>query len=150
MTGSRGPRSKPGAIHRGSQRATTRLERTEFDIPELGEGFSEKTERWWADWLASPQTRFFVGTDWQTLLRLAPLVDAYYSEPTPALHSEIRQTESKLGATAGDRERLGWKVAESEPPPEAPPEPRPDPRLTYVEDEARRARQAEHLLGAKS
>jgi hypothetical protein len=106
-------------------------------VPELASSFPSivflpQTVAWWAAWVESPQAAFFAGTDWQTLLRLAPLVDAFFTAPAAQLASEIRQTEAKLGATASDRDRLGWRI---EPPaPEGEPAPtrgsrsRPDPR----------------------
>lgn len=102
------------------------------DVPGLVGDYTPQTVAWWEAWLDSPQKDFFAATDWQTLLRLAPLVDAYHRKPAANLAAEIRQTEAKLGGTVSDRDRLGWKIL---PPPDKPPDDgargsrsRPDPR----------------------
>lgn len=77
------------------------------------------TATWWETWRQSEQAQHFTPTDWQRLLFLVPLVDAYWREPSKDLLGEIRLNESKLGATPEDRLRLRWKI---EPP--APPAPR--------------------------
>jgi hypothetical protein len=83
--------------------------------PDLVGEYDMQTIAWWDAWVSSPQSEHFAATDWQTLLRLAPLMKMYFEKPTPQLAAEIRQTEAKLGATAADRDRLGWKIS---PPPE--------------------------------
>jgi hypothetical protein len=61
---------------------------------------------------------------------LAPLVDAYFKEPTRNLFAEIRLNEAKLGATPEDRLRLSWRLdASPDDAPAAAPKRRPDPRL---------------------
>ena len=77
--------------------------------------YSERTLVWYATWCSAPQASQFGPTDWQRLHMLAPLVEAYFANPTKDLMAEIRQNESKLGATAEDRQRLRWKF-------EAPPD----------------------------
>jgi hypothetical protein len=102
------------------------------EVPKLTGDYLQQTWDWWDTWVDSPQATFLAATDWQTLLRLVPIVDMFFTAPTAQLASEIRQTEAKLGATASDRDRLGWRI---EPPaPESAPESargsrsRPDPR----------------------
>jgi hypothetical protein len=95
------------------------------------ERYSADTLEWYAVWCRSPQASRFTPTDWQRLHLLAPLVDAYVTEPKQSLMAEIRLNESLLGATEADRLRLRWDVetpggAESAPAP--------------VDDAARRAR----------
>lgn len=73
------------------------------------------TRAWWDTWRASPQAAQFSGTDWQRLLMLAPLVDAYLRVPTVKGHTEIRLAESLFGATVVDRMRLRWELERPEP-----------------------------------
>lgn len=133
--GARGPKPKEGSVtrHRPKQRSRT-LAGAPVEIPKLTGEHHPNTFAWWDSWVDSPQAVFLAATDWQTLLRLVPLQDIFWEKPTAQLAAEIRQTEAKLGATASDRDRLGWKT---DPPPPAP-EPgaaepqgsrsRPDPR----------------------
>lgn len=74
------------------------------------------TRTWWRTWVESEQSQHFTATDWQRLLMLVPLVDAYWREPSKDLLGEIRLNESKLGATAEDRMRLRWKLEAGEEP----------------------------------
>lgn len=74
------------------------------------EGYSARTLAWYETWATSPQASQFVATDWQRLHMLAPLVEAYFRNPTKDLMAEIRQNESKLGATSEDRQRLRMKI----------------------------------------
>lgn len=41
---------------------------------------------------------------------LAPLVEAYWSDPKPAILAEIRLNEERLGATVRDRQALRMQV----------------------------------------
>ena len=68
------------------------------------------TRAWWETWLGSPQRDRFTSTDWQRLLMLARVVDAYHRTGDPKLLSEVRLNEEKLGATARDRNNLGWDL----------------------------------------
>ena len=133
MSGERGPLSKPGAVRRNKGKQKTALAGTTTSAPDLVGDYSAATALWYEAWTLSPQAEHFAATDWQRLLMIAPLIEAYYARPTPQLMAEIRQNEAKLGATAADRERLGWKL-------DAPPEKgatskpagsraKPDPRL---------------------
>lgn len=130
--GARGPVPKATSVtrHQSKQRRRN-LEAATPTVPELPDGYSDETRAWWESWLASPQTSFFAATDWQTLLRCAKLVDLFNAKPTAQLAAEIRQIESKLGGTAADRDRLGWKIdppAEDAQPAPAGARSRPDPR----------------------
>lgn len=78
-------------------------------LPNAGT-FSAETRAWYATWRKSPQASMFAATDWQTLHRLAYLVDEFFREPNVAKHSEIRNTEAKLGATVQDRQTLRWRI----------------------------------------
>ena len=115
--GARGPKPSPNSVTRHKPKQRPReLTADRPDVPDLASAFEitflPQTHAWWQAWVDSPQAAFFAATDWQTLLRLAPLVDAYWVKPSPQIAAEIRQTEAKLGATAADRDRLGWKIEE--------------------------------------
>lgn len=83
--------------------------------------YGPQTVAWYETWRASPQAAVFVPTDWQRLIMLAPLVDAYYLEPSTKLLAEIRLNEGLLGATHADRLRARIKVEQPKPAPSAPP-----------------------------
>lgn len=83
--------------------------------------YGPQTIAWYETWRRAPQAAAFVGTDWQRLHMLAPLVDAYYLEPSSKLLAEIRLNEGLLGATHVDRLRGRIKIAQSKPQPSAPP-----------------------------
>jgi len=84
--------------------------------PELPAGrvYDDRTVTWYETWRTSPQASVFLATDWQRLHMLAELVEQYWAEPRKEALSEIRLNEASLGATAADRARLRWSVAESE------------------------------------
>jgi hypothetical protein len=71
------------------------------------------TRAWYTTWSRSPQASQFTTTDWLRLHMLAELVDAYFREPSARVLAEIRLNEAKLGATAEDRLRLRWRMAEN-------------------------------------
>ena len=77
--------------------------------PEADEDWSPLVRDWWETWRRSPQAQTFVGTDWQRLRMLAPLVESYLTGDLKAM-SEIRLNESLLGATHADRLRNRVKV----------------------------------------
>ena len=87
-----------------------------------GGAWQPETKAWWDEWRDSPQATRFVGTDWQLLRRLAPLVDAYWVDvkagamsAAKELLAEIRLQESKVGAAADDRARLKWDLVANDP-----------------------------------
>lgn len=82
------------------------------DLP--GNAYDARTMSWYETWRTSPQATVFVATDWQRLHMLAELVQQYWEEPRKELLSEIRLNEAALGATAADRIRLRWTVAQAE------------------------------------
>lgn len=95
---------------------------TEFEdkppssAPELpyADEYTARTRRWYAAWCAAPQAQLFLISDWSRLHMLAPLVDDYFREPAPGKLAEIRNNESKLGATPEDRLRLRWRMVQNE------------------------------------
>lgn len=110
----RGPTPKENPQRRNDGPARS-LGDAPADVPPLVGDYSEQTLDWYETWATSPQASQFTGTDWQRLRMLAPLVEAYFTNPTKDLMAEIRQNESKLGATAEDRQRLRWKVEQPSP-----------------------------------
>ncbi|MCG6499451.1 hypothetical protein [Kitasatospora sp. A2-31] len=81
-----------------------------------GHDYDSRTLEWYETWRSSPQASLFLATDWQRLHMLAQLVELYWTEPKKELLSEIRLNEAALGATAADRARLRWTVAEPDEP----------------------------------
>lgn len=81
--------------------------------------YTPRTVDWYETWRRAPQAAAFVGTDWQRLQMLAPLVDEYFLEPSTKLLAEIRLNESLLGATHVDRMRGRIKVEPAKPQPAA-------------------------------
>lgn len=79
------------------------------ELPGAGE-YGPRTVDWYETWRRAPQAGAFTGTDWQRLAMLAPIVDAYWAEPSTKLLAEIRLNESLLGATHVDRMRARIKV----------------------------------------
>jgi hypothetical protein len=75
------------------------------------------TRSWWGVWVASEQAAHFTMTSWQRLTMLVPLVDQYWREPSRSTLAEIRQNESKLGATPEDLMRLRWRIEKPPAPP---------------------------------
>jgi hypothetical protein len=92
--------------------------------PPLVGSYLYQTIAWYQTWAESDNASQFSALDWQRLQMLAPLVDLYFANPTKDLMAEIRQNESKLGATAEDRQRLRWKPKAPEKPED---EKRPSP-----------------------
>jgi hypothetical protein len=123
--GSRGPIAKD---HRSRERdevpTTVVTSKGQPTPPKLPKGHRVETVAWFETWANSEQAAEFAATDWQRLLMLAPLVDAYFTKPDRFLMGEIRATESKLGATVEDRKRLRLKI-------EPPPTPAPPKKSRY-------------------
>ncbi|AZU97377.1 terminase small subunit [Thermobifida phage P318] len=110
----RGPRPKPNARRTNNKSLEiTVSESSEVDAPKLFKRakYSVATQRWWDNWASSPQAAVFLPTDWERLQMLAPLVEAYWQDPKPALLAEIRLNEERLGATVRDRQSLRMTVA---------------------------------------
>lgn len=70
----------------------------------------DQVQIWWQSWREAPQAQAFLGTDWQRLTMLAPMVASYIAQPHHMKLAEIRQNESLLGATHVDRLRARIKV----------------------------------------
>lgn len=78
--------------------------------PELIGSYEPETIEWYMTWRTSPQAQLFEDTDWQRLLMLAKIVDAYMKRPSAAALGEIRMSEERLGATVVDRMRARIKI----------------------------------------
>lgn len=87
--------------------------------PELPGKYGPETVAWYDNWRRSAQAQLFISTDWQRLIMLAPLVDAYYRVPSTAMLGEIRLNEERLGATYVDRMRAKIRVDNGESQPDA-------------------------------
>jgi len=106
------------------------------DAPDMPAGdWAPEVARWWSVWVESPQASQFGATDWQRLEMLVPLVDQYWAKPDTRTLAEIRQNEERLGATAIDRKRLGWRLAGEQPdakPTRKPTRAKKDPRREHL------------------
>jgi hypothetical protein len=115
--GERGPAPKdPAKRQRRNKPPEVEVlpEAPKVDAPRLpakpgGGRWLTATRRWYKTWCESPQAAGFGQTDWARLHMLAPLVDAYWRGDLAKM-GEIRQNESKLGATVADRQRLRWQL----------------------------------------
>jgi len=72
------------------------------------------TRRWWRDVWSSPMAAQYVRADVHALFRLAVLIDAFWSEPSTKLASEIRLQQQAFGLTPLDRSRLEWSIEQTE------------------------------------
>lgn len=116
--GERGPVPKGNAVRPSRGRAgrggnSGNVASVPGDKPELPDGEHHPlTVEWWGNWNEddAPQVAYFTATDWFRLKMLVPLYDAYWLKPTPQALAEIRQNETRLGATIADRLRLGWTI----------------------------------------
>ncbi|TDB90918.1 hypothetical protein E1264_03580 [Actinomadura sp. KC216] len=85
--------------------------------------FSAETQLYFDVWADSEQAQWFMPTDWLTLRRMARLHEKFIKTGSHFVAAELRQCESLLGATIGDRMRLkvnalksAQKNQEDEPP----------------------------------
>lgn len=67
--------------------------------------WSEQTVAWYETWRRAPQAQLFEETDWQRLVMLGAIVEAYFRKPNAAALTEIRLSEERMGATVVDRQR---------------------------------------------
>jgi hypothetical protein len=139
----RGPAPKPDdkrARRNKPEIETTELAGDKGKRPALPgrRGLLPQTRRWWDTWAGSPQAEQFLATDWQRLIFLIPVVEAYFKGDLGSL-TEIRLNEAKLGGTPEDRLRLRWRMRDADQEAErgekkaAKPKRRGDPRLKLVE-----------------
>ena len=76
----------------------------------------ERTRAWWADVWHSPMADKILRADEHALLRLALLIDMFWTDPSKELAAEIRLEQQAFGLTPIDRRRLQWVVEEEEAP----------------------------------
>jgi hypothetical protein len=81
--------------------AVTKLRRRQY-LPQ--------TRNWYETFARSPMATKFTETDWVRLADIAPMKDSFY-RGNHALASEIRQQETKLGATVRDRIDMRMRIA---------------------------------------
>lgn len=75
--------------------------------------FLASSKEYYEIWATSPQATQFSRVTWLTLKRLTMLVDQC-ARGDSKLAGEIRQTESKLGATPEDMAKLKWAITDDE------------------------------------
>ena len=68
--------------------------------------YSAETQLYFDVWADSEQAQWFMPTDWLTLRRMARLHEKFIQTGSHFVAAELRQCESLLGATIGDRMRL--------------------------------------------
>lgn len=96
--------------------------------------YRPETLAWWRDLWHSPMAAEYARVDIHQLYILADLIDRYWSAPSAAIASEIRQHRAAFGLTPIDRRRLQWTIPGEGPRPKrgpqpmAPPTPIGDPR----------------------
>ena len=73
-----------------------------------------ETQEWWESLWSSPMAGEFHSSDRHGLLRLACLIDEFWSCPSGPLSAEIRLTQKDYGLTPLDRRRLEWTIASAE------------------------------------
>jgi hypothetical protein len=116
----KGPLPKARRTRPRDEKPTTKIVAGPSGAPPMPAGdWLPATVAWWNVWVGSEQASHFTATSWQRLVMLVPLVELYWQEPSRNTLAEIRQNESKLGATPEDLMRLRWKIE----PPVAPPAP---------------------------
>jgi hypothetical protein len=109
----KGPTPKARRARPRDEVPELKIARGRHDPPDIPPGDHEPgAVAWWNTWTASEQGEHFTATSWMRLVMLLPLVDLYFQTPTKDLLAEIRQNESKLGATPEDLLRLHWKIEE--------------------------------------
>lgn len=109
----RGPRPKPNARRTNNRDLEVEVPANPaVQAPRLfrRSRYSTATQRWWDNWVNSPQAESFLASDWERLQMLAPLVEAYWDEPRANILAEIRLNEERLGATLRDRQSLRMSI----------------------------------------
>jgi hypothetical protein len=100
------------------------------EAPKLPAGIKRKeTRAWWKAIWESPMAAEWLPSDSEPLLRLAVLVEDFWTKPTKELAAEISKAEARFGLTPYDRHRMDWKVEQPSAKPAARPAPKgADPR----------------------
>jgi hypothetical protein len=74
------------------------------------EKWPQRTVKWWKMWGNSPQSVYFMDSDWEFLLETALLHAKFWAGETQ-LAGELRLRVAKFGATIEDRARLQMQFA---------------------------------------
>jgi len=83
-------------------------------LPEADPPWDPRTVRWWRDAFRSPMAGELEPVDEHGLLRLAYLIERFWTEPTAALSAEIRLQSESYGLTPSGRRRLQLVVEKVE------------------------------------
>lgn len=85
------------------------------DLPEIDDvEWHDMTVWWWDDIWSSPMAPEYDESDIHGLFMLAMLVNAFWSEPSTTLMSEIRLQGQRFGLSPIDRRRLQWEIEQGE------------------------------------
>lgn len=114
----RPPKKNPARRNKSSAKATLKTD-SKVKAPKLPTGtWHAMTRQWWKDVWASPMAQEFLDADTHALLRLAKLIDDYWSAESATarkeLASEIRLQQQAFGLTPFDRHRLQWTIETTE------------------------------------
>jgi hypothetical protein len=90
------------------------------EVPELPDGWSDRTRTAWEAWWNDPASTQWTPADRESLTELAELVEMAATNPSPTLYGEIRHRLDGLGLTQKGKRDLRWRVADVEPPKPAP------------------------------
>jgi hypothetical protein len=83
------------------------------DLPERAGGWLSTTREWWARIWKSPMATEWLAADYDTVLRLAYMVDAEArGDGNTVLRREIRYLEDAFGLNPASRARLRWQIGE--------------------------------------
>lgn len=85
------------------------------ELPEIDDvEWHDMTLWWWEDIWSSPMAPEYDESDIHGLFMLAMLVNAFWSEPSTTLMSEIRLQGQRFGLSPIDRRRLQWEIEQGE------------------------------------
>lgn len=85
------------------------------ELPEIDDvEWHDMTVWWWDDIWSSPMAPEYDESDIHGLFMLAMLVNAFWSEPSTTLMSEIRLQGQRFGLSPIDRRRLQWEIEQGE------------------------------------
>jgi hypothetical protein len=118
--GGKGPSPKENAVRRNIV-DTSHLEEYEGPIDKRlkqlpkRSSYSAETQLYFDVWAESEQSQWFMPTDWLALRVMARLHENFVRTGSHFVASELRQRESLLGATIGDRMRLRVSALKDKP-----------------------------------
>lgn len=104
------------------------------ELPEIDDvEWHDMTLWWWDDIWSSPMAPEYDESDIHGLFMLAMLVNAFWSEPSTTLMSEIRLQGQRFGLSPIDRRRLQWEIEQGEKAEESTRQRRNEQRVAAVE-----------------